>query len=143
MKKLIGMIVALLFLVTITEAAADKHRFLIKMEDAIYNGSRSGKLSKREVRNLKFELNNYEKLVWKYQSNGKISKRESRKLNVQQNIFQDKLQNALFNAERANRGKASKKKKRKNAQIKTNKVNRKVNGPICRLPPRPARNDRY
>ena len=143
MKKLIVIIAALLFLAVLAEAAPSQERFLNKMENAIYKGSRSGKLSKREVRKLKADLNNFEKLLWKYESNGKISRRENRKLNAEKLVIEDKLYEALYNAERRNRGKAfhKKKKKGKNAKAQATRQNRY--GPICRLPSQPTRDERY
>ena len=129
MKKLLMIIGVFLLLVTTAEAITEQTTFLKKMEDAIYIGSRSGKLTKREVRVLNRELNTYEKAFWKYEKNGKLSRREKKKLRRIADGLNKKLDVALYNQERVNDAK-----KKGKAKVKKNKKGKRNNGPICRMP---------
>ncbi len=138
MKKLLLITGGLLLLISTTEAATDQTIFLNKIEDAIYMGSRSGKLTKREVRILHTELNIYEKILWKYEANAKISRRERKKLRRIEVILNRKLDTALYN-QKTVRGA----KKRGKAKVRKAKKRKRNNDPICRMPSRNKRNDKY
>ena len=65
MKKLLVLIVGMVVLLTTAKAASEQSNFIINIEDAVYYGSRSGELTKKEVRIVNSELNQYEKTLWK------------------------------------------------------------------------------
>ena len=65
MKKLLVLIVGMVVLLTTVKATSEQSNFIINNEDAVYYGSRSGELIKKEVRIVNSELNQYEKTLWK------------------------------------------------------------------------------
>lgn len=138
MKRLITLTGAVLLLLSTTHAATDQTTFINEIHDAIYVGSRSGNLTKREVRILHNELNNYEKTLWKYESNGKLSRREKKKLKREEVELIQKLEVSLKNQERV-RGT----KKKGKAKANKAKKGKKNNRPICRMPSKKNKKTSY
>lgn len=138
MKKIIVLIAGMILLTTVTEAAASQQLFLDKMDNAIYHGTRSGRLTKHEVKGLNGVISDYEKMLWKYERNGKLSKRERRKLLSKERDIERRLKSALFNQHRTNRAKS---KKKNSNVVQEGSVKRRA--PICRMPSRSSRIEKY
>ena len=98
MKKAMLLTGALLMLMTtFALGSVESDRFVNSVQEEIYRSSRTGDLTRNEVRVLRNLLLNYEDKVWQYSGYGAISRQEKRQLIRMEDHILEKLEELTFN----------------------------------------------
>jgi len=86
-----------MLMTTIALGSVESDRFVNSIQEEIYRGSRTGDLTRNEVRVMRNLLLDYEDKVWQYTAYGALSRNERKQLNRMEDRILHRLEDLTFN----------------------------------------------